>query len=75
MYREYNVGKKKLSSYPRVYLEVAIDGVRLPRIVFELFVDRAPKTCENFRCLCTGEKGTSERGTRLHYKGTKFWRG
>lgn len=74
LYREYNVGRRRLSSYPRAFLELSIDGVRMPRIVFELFVDRAPKTCENFRCLCTGERGVSTRGTRLHYKGTKFHR-
>ena len=39
------------------------------RLVFELFNDQAPETCENFRALCTGEKGQSEKtGTILHYK-------
>ena len=33
-----------------------------------------PRTAENFRCLCTGERGTSPNGTRLHYKGSKFHR-
>ena len=74
MYKEYNVARRKLSTYPRVYFDVKIDGVRLERIVFELFTDRAPKTCENFRALCTGEKGTSAKGTRLHYKGSRFHR-
>ncbi|CAF3107927.1 unnamed protein product [Rotaria socialis] len=39
------------------------------RLVFELFYDQAPETCENFRALCTGEKGQSgTTGTVLHYK-------
>ncbi|KAF1479241.1 Peptidyl-prolyl cis-trans isomerase D, partial [Eudyptes chrysolophus] len=45
------------------------------RIVFELFADVVPKTAENFRALCTGEKGTGPTtGKRLHYKGCPFHR-
>lgn len=41
------------------------------RVVFELFAD-VPKTCENFRGLCTGDYGG--KGLGLHYKGNKFHR-
>ena len=40
----------------------------------ELYSDKAPKTAENFRCLCTGEKGKTKSGKPLHFKGTKFHR-
>jgi cyclophilin family peptidyl-prolyl cis-trans isomerase len=43
-------------------------------MVFELFVNECPITCENFRALCTGEKGMSRRGKPLHYKGSAFHR-
>merc|ERR1719517_122131 len=40
----------------------------------ELFADTVPRTAENFRALCTGEKGRSSCGKRLHFKGSAFHR-
>lgn len=42
------------------------------RVVLELFKDVVPKTAENFRALCTGEKGIGISGKPLHYKGSIF---
>ncbi|XP_078427571.1 peptidyl-prolyl cis-trans isomerase CYP19-3-like [Wolffia australiana] len=59
---------------PRVFFDVLIGKAKAGRIVMELFADVVPKTAENFRCLCTGEKGLSRSGKPLHYKGSVFHR-
>ncbi|KAG1655106.1 hypothetical protein FOA52_015843 [Chlamydomonas sp. UWO 241] len=59
---------------PRVCFDVAANGAPMGRIVMELFADQVPKTAENFRCLCTGEKGVGRSGKPLHFKGSVFHR-
>ncbi|XP_006213657.1 peptidyl-prolyl cis-trans isomerase D isoform X2 [Vicugna pacos] len=62
-------------SNPRVFLDVDVGGERVGRIVLELFADIVPKTAENFRALCTGEKGIGPTtGKPLHFKGCPFHR-
>ncbi|XP_055831184.1 peptidyl-prolyl cis-trans isomerase CYP19-4-like isoform X1 [Solanum dulcamara] len=58
----------------RVYFDVEINGKPTGRIVMGLFGKIVPKTAENFRALCTGEKGTGKAGKSLHYKGSTFHR-
>ncbi|CAK0803563.1 unnamed protein product [Prorocentrum cordatum] len=59
---------------PKVFFDMTIGGESAGRIVMELRADVAPKTAENFRCLCTGEKGTGKSGKPLHFKGSSFHR-
>jgi peptidyl-prolyl isomerase F (cyclophilin D) len=54
---------------PRVYFDMLADGTSLGRIVMELRADVVPKTAENFRALCTGEKGAE-----YHFKNSPFHR-
>ena len=61
-------------SNPRVFFDINIGGAPAGRIVFELFADVTPRTAENFRALCTGEKGAGQSGKPLHYKGSSFHR-
>lgn len=53
-------------------MDITVDGNYEGRLTFELFED-TPLTTENFKCLCTGEKGISPiSGLPLHYKGSKI---
>jgi peptidylprolyl isomerase len=59
---------------PKVFFDVTIGDKPAGRIVMELFADTVPKTAENFRALCTGEKGVGKSGKPLHFKGSIFHR-
>lgn len=60
---------------PKVFMDLEQNGEAKGRVVFELYADVVPKTAENFKCLCTGEKGLGKAtGKPLHYKGSTFHR-
>jgi peptidyl-prolyl isomerase D len=59
---------------PRCFFDMTQGGKSIGRIVFEVYADVVPKTAENFRALCTGEKGVGQAGKPLHYKGSTFHR-
>ncbi|KAL8938391.1 MAG: hypothetical protein Q9211_003221 [Gyalolechia sp. 1 TL-2023] len=65
------------SSHPtrqRVFLDVQSDVDFYGRIIIELFNDKAPKTCENFRSICTSSYILESAAAPLTYKGSPFHR-
>jgi len=60
---------------PRVYLDIAVGGEAAGRITIQLLTDKCPKTCDNFKKLCTGEcEPVNANGEliSLHYKSNAF---
>ncbi|KAK8744008.1 hypothetical protein OTU49_000957 [Cherax quadricarinatus] len=57
---------KKKKTNPQVYFDIKIGKSLIGRIVMQLRADVVPKTVENFRCLCTHEKGYGYQGSTFH---------
>lgn len=66
----FAVAKNNITA--KTFFDITIGGVDAGRLVFGLYGDVVPKTAENFRALCTGEKSTASE--KLHYKGSGFHR-
>lgn len=69
-----NTDPAKAKITHKVFFDVQIGRDKVGRIEMGLFGEVVPKTAENFRALCTGEKGKGKSGKPLHFKGTKFHR-
>lgn len=74
MYNDKQVVIIPNADNPYVFFSITQGDSDLGRVVMQLYVDITPKTAENFRALCTGEKGVGKSGKPLHYKGCSFHR-
>ncbi|KAF7243558.1 hypothetical protein EG68_10201 [Paragonimus skrjabini miyazakii] len=72
------INKLYQSNHIFVSMLITIGGERCGPLLFELYSDILPKTCENYRALCTGEKKEIRKNEvesyNMHYKGTLFFR-
>ncbi len=66
------IGVAETKNLPKCFFDITADGEKLGRIIFELRSDVVPKTAENFRALCTGEKGFGYKNSSFHRIIPKF---
>merc|ERR1719345_449624 len=60
-------------THSTVFFDITIGGQPAGRIIMDLTAN-TPKCSENFKALCTGEKGVGRSGKPLHFKGSAFHR-
>nr|CAH7766042.1 unnamed protein product [Callosobruchus chinensis] len=51
---------------PQVFFDIKVGKTEIGRIIMMLRADVVPRTAENFRCLCTHEKGYGYQGSTFH---------
>mmetsp|Transcript_5214 Transcript_5214/g.5731 ORF Transcript_5214/g.5731 Transcript_5214/m.5731 type:complete len:175 (+) Transcript_5214:52-576(+) len=59
--------------HSKVFFDISIGGAAAGRVTIELYAN-TPISSENFRALCTGEKGNNAQGVPLHFKNCSFHR-
>ncbi|OMH80590.1 Peptidyl-prolyl cis-trans isomerase D [Zancudomyces culisetae] len=59
---------------PRVFLDITVGGEFVGRILIELYSDKVPKTCDNFKTLCVGNEVSKVSGRQLSFKDSSFHR-
>lgn len=67
---EQQVKRRNPADLPKVWLDMQRGSGPVTRVVVALYTDTVPRTAENFRCLCTGERGIGKCGQPLHYRQT-----
>ncbi|KFW82301.1 Peptidyl-prolyl cis-trans isomerase-like 6, partial [Phalacrocorax carbo] len=73
-YTKYLKNRQASSTHVFVYLDIAIEEQPIGRLLFELFSDVCPRTCENFRALCSGGVKSPCNDRELTYKNSLFHR-
>lgn len=67
---EQRAVSRNLANLPTVWMDVQIGSSQPQRLRLALYADTVPRTAENFRALCTGERGRGRCGQPLHFKDT-----
>jgi peptidyl-prolyl isomerase E (cyclophilin E) len=64
--KRIRIDEEKKGKNGLVFMDIAIGGVMAGRITYKLFYDITPKTCENFRALCTHKLGYGYKKSMFH---------